>query len=125
MNDNLSFERHIIPESLKVKILKEQNNKCANTPTSKIKNMNGYKCDLYKYHDGTFQIKQNDKPMCNFDHIVPVQIGGTNDVYNIHALCLSCHEWKTMNDNNEIRNYKAILKTNKLLEEENNQLRKQ
>jgi|LakMenE01Jun11ns_1017448.scaffolds.fasta_scaffold9663839_2 hypothetical protein len=122
---NMLYNRQSIPESLKIKILEEQTNKCANTPTSKIKNMNGYKCDLYKYNDGSFPIKQNNKPMCNFDHIIPVQLGGTNDEYNIHALCLPCHEWKTMNDNNETRKYKKIIDTNKRLQEENDELKEQ
>lgn len=113
--DTTIYERISIPNTLKSKILLDQNNRCANTLLSKIKNMNGYKCDLYKYHDGSFQIKQNGKFMCNFDHIVPVQLGGTNDEYNIHALCLSCHEWKTMNDNIEIRKYKSLCGENKEL----------
>ena len=103
------MKRVNIGDGLKLKILRDQEYKCANTPAAKIRNMNGYKCELHKFRDGSFQIKQNNMPMCNFDHITPVKMGGTNDEHNIHALCLQCHAWKTVNDNREIRMFKKSL----------------
>ena len=46
--------------------------------------------------------------MCNnllnysyeIDHIIPLYKGGTNDNYNLQALCRNCHGIKTLNDRN-------------------------
>lgn len=35
---------------------------------------------------------------CNADHIVPLSLGGTNDIENFQLLCLKCHREKTNND---------------------------
>jgi 5-methylcytosine-specific restriction protein A len=31
----------------------------------------------------------------HYDHIIPCRLGGTNDLQNCQALCLSCHQEKT------------------------------
>lgn len=34
----------------------------------------------------------------HYDHVLPVALGGTNDVENIQLLCFSCHAEKTAQD---------------------------
>ena len=37
------------------------------------------------------------------DHIIPLKIGGTNNMNNIHAICVLCNSWKTGMYDNEIK----------------------
>jgi HNH endonuclease len=86
---------------LKQKILNDQNGKCANSPLSKIRNMNGFKCILYINGDGIIPLKSNNEPNGECDHIIPRSLGGTNDEWNLHYLCQFCHAQKTIQDNRE------------------------
>ena len=63
-----------IPEYIKVEVRKKQNNRCAICG-------NGFFEDLI-----------------NYDHKIPVALGGTSDVGNIQALCPTCHYLKTRHD---------------------------
>jgi len=66
--------------------------KCANKPESNIIGLENYDCPLWKDPDnpGSF-----DKSSYNIDHIIEYAIGGTNDIDNLQALCISCHAVKT------------------------------
>jgi len=65
-------KRTAIPEAVKFEILTKQNHKCA---------MCGRFLRIYE-----------------FDHVVPVALGGTSDVNNVQALCPECHSFKTKFD---------------------------
>lgn len=51
-------------------------------------NISGYVCPL--------KGKSFDEAGYDIDHIVPLSEGGTNDVSNLQALCVSCHRVKTL-----------------------------
>jgi 5-methylcytosine-specific restriction endonuclease McrA len=63
-----------ISEYIKVEVRKKQNNKCAI-------------CGNRFFED-----------LINYDHKIPVALGGTSDVSNIQALCPTCHYLKTRHD---------------------------
>ena len=64
--------RSSIPEAVKFEVLTKQNHRCA---------MCGKFLKIYE-----------------FDHVVPVALGGTSDVNNVQALCPECHSLKTKFD---------------------------
>lgn len=59
------FKRQAIPQWVKDEVLKVQNNKCS-------------RC-------------QKQTPYLEFHHIKPIEMGGTNDIFNIVAVCPDCH----------------------------------
>ncbi len=63
-----------IPEYIKVEILKRQNNRCA-------------MCGSLLSED-----------ILEYDHKIPVALGGTSSIDNIQALCANCHKLKTKYD---------------------------
>jgi len=65
-------KRSSIPEAVKFEVLNRQNLRCA---------MCGRFLRIYE-----------------FDHVVPIALGGTSDVNNIQALCPECHRLKTKFD---------------------------
>ena len=38
------------------------------------------------------------------DHIIPLYLGGSNDIKNLRALCRNCHGKKTLEDNMKRKN---------------------
>jgi hypothetical protein len=63
--------------------------------------------------------RQNDKcTLCNdclgvgrtVDHIIPLFLGGLNNIHNFQAICGTCNKWKTYRFDHFIKNY---LKKNK------------
>ena len=66
------IKRPSIPEAVKFEVLNRQNHQCA---------MCGKFLRIYE-----------------FDHVVPVALGGTSDVNNVQALCPECHSFKTKFD---------------------------
>lgn len=74
-----------ITKSQKEDIAAKQHFKCANS-------IYDYKCPLWQ--------KENDKgtfgeEKYHIDHIKEIADGGTDDISNLQALCLSCHAVKT------------------------------
>ena len=62
-------------------------------------------------------MKESQKGLCNLceepikkqfqiDHIRPLSNGGTNDRENLQALCVSCHQEKTKEENLNCEHYK-------------------
>jgi hypothetical protein len=131
--DMMSTNTPNVPKALRTKILESQDGKCANKPNSKIRNMRGYECPLYKNGgDGKMEIKLNGNPLGDCDHITPKAINGSNDEWNLHYLCKSCHGYKTDIDNAECIELKKLngipgmnnLKTYDSINEENMKLRR-
>lgn len=76
----------------KQEILQRQNYKCNNFPGSPFESKFNYCCLLHQNGgDGTFEEKVGHE----IDHIIPIQEGGTNEIKNGQALCVSCHRVKT------------------------------
>ena len=76
----------------KQEILQRQNYKCNNFPGSPFESKFNYCCLLHQNGgDGTFEQKVGHE----IDHIIPIQEGGTNEIENGQALCVSCHRVKT------------------------------
>ncbi|WP_457548724.1 HNH endonuclease [Archaeoglobus sp.] len=65
-------KRSSIPEAVKFEVLSRQGHRCA---------FCGKFLKIYE-----------------FDHVVPVALGGTSDVNNVQALCPECHSFKTKFD---------------------------
>lgn len=120
-NDNILddlFERNniAVPKSVKDNVLSFQKGKCANFPGSKIREINGYICILYKNNgDGKILLKTNGE--C--DHIKPREIGGSNDEWNLQYLCQFCHAEKTSNDRKELSFIKKYYRKFKKIENGN------
>jgi len=75
-------KKSFIPEAVKFDVLNRQNRRCA---------MCGRFLRIYE-----------------FDHMVPVALGGTSDVNNIQALCPECHRLKTKFDRLLISRFKEM-----------------
>ena len=82
--------RHQLNKSEKNDILKRQKYLCV-----------GENCE--KRHGKKLEISISD---CQFDHIMPRALGGSNSSENIQALCPNCHFEKTKIDNVNIRDRK-------------------
>ena len=73
-------------------IKSKQDYKCMNSPGSEFERLYEYQCPCYKRGgDGSFD--RND--LCDIDHIVATNRGGTSNIDNGMALCLNCHRVKT------------------------------
>ena len=71
------------------------------SPGSDFERLYEYECPCYRKGDGTFD--RND--LCDVDHIVATNRGGTSKIDNGMALCLNCHRVKT---NYEKKNKKSM-----------------
>lgn len=82
-----------ISESIKKQVAGKQFFKCANSPNSNLKGLEGYNCPRWLLsgpNQGSF-----DESNYEIDHILEKSIGGSNDTTNLQALCHSCHGLKT------------------------------
>jgi 5-methylcytosine-specific restriction protein A len=95
--------RRDVPDSDKKRVAGRQFYKCANAPEKE--SIPGYYCPMWIIYGGSFDIAGFD-----IDHIVEVADGGTNEMENLQALCLSCHRVKTAN-NSRIRRDKRQKET--------------
>lgn len=91
----MPFERLTLSDHEKKRILGRQRNRCMNVLSPSIV---GYTCPL-SYDPvlpGVF-----DEAGCEYDHILELAEGGSNDLTNFQALCVSCHRVKTARYNYE------------------------
>lgn len=79
-----------IPESVKKLVAGRQNYKCANSTSSHLPGLNGYRCPLWENGDGSF-----DESGYQIDHIIEFCKTFNNKPANLQALCTSCHSVKT------------------------------
>jgi len=83
-------------------IKSKQDYKCMNSPGSEFERLYEYQCPCYRRGgDGSF----DRKDLCDVDHIVACNKGGTSNIDNGMALCLNCHRVKT---NYEKKNKKSM-----------------
>ena len=87
-----SKNKRSISDKEKIKILRKQEFKCANTPESKLYNLDGYECLLWKYNGGVF-----DKSGFEADHVIEYCLSQDSSLSNMQLLCHSCHAQKTRN----------------------------
>jgi len=87
MNNIIS--RHISSE-VKEKIIKRQDNKCANFPEANLWQIGDYSCPLWKNDDGIF-----DRAGYEIDHVIEFCLTKDNNIDNLQALCPMCHTVKT------------------------------
>jgi hypothetical protein len=79
-----------LTEATKKRVAAKQHFKCANKPGSKSRGLDGYKCELWEFRDGTF-----GESLYEIDHIEEYCISHNNDISNLQALCPGCHAVKT------------------------------
>ena len=79
-----------VSETTKKTVASRQKFRCANAPGSHIRGLEDYDCVMWKLYEGSF-----DESCYEIDHITERCIGGDNDIKNLQALCLCCHEYKT------------------------------
>ena len=86
----MAIMRKNLSEGIKKLVAGRQQYRCANSPRSSI--IKNYNCPLWeiKTRYGSFGEEGYE-----IDHIKEVSKGGSNDLYNLQALCLSCHSVKT------------------------------
>lgn len=89
-NNKPSSKRESIPMIWRDKILMRQKNKCAAK-------------DCAKLHNGKKLMVNNRS---DFDHIVPLALGGKHKLSNIQALCPGCHRFKNREDRHKISQFK-------------------
>lgn len=103
--------RKAISDSLKEKIIKSQDYKCANSPDSDIPHLSSYECLLWKLSgkkEGVF-----DESGYEIDHIIPFSVSKDDSRNNLHALCSNCHSYKTKKEKKYIKNEKDKIKDSK------------
>lgn len=66
----------------------------------------GYRCEA----SGTrYGFEEGQRCNCHlslgvqFDHVLPCELGGDNDLANCAAICVQCHKFATRNDIRQIR----------------------
>ena len=96
-DDNSSSKREYIPTIWRDKILIKQKSKCAGK-------------DCAKLHNGK-KLMVNIRS--DFDHIIPLALGGKHKLSNIQALCPGCHRLKTREDRYKISQAKKKKKNKK------------
>lgn len=86
----MAIMRKNLSEGIKKLVAGKQQYRCANRPRSGI--IKNYNCPLWniKERNGSFGEEGYE-----IDHIKEVSRGGSNDMNNLQALCLSCHSVKT------------------------------
>lgn len=88
---NLPFKNQSFP-ALAMKIVKDvlqpPREECTKNQKKMINDRQGNKCNLC---DGVLKKAQ-------YDHIIPLVAGGTNELDNFQALCLECHFEKSKNE---------------------------
>lgn len=86
----MALARKNLSEGIKKLVAGKQQYRCANRPRSGI--IKNYNCPLWelKTRYGSFGEEGYE-----IDHIKEVSKGGSNDMNNLQALCLSCHSVKT------------------------------
>ena len=100
--ESKSKSRHI-PRKIKLKVLDNQNYKCANKPDKPALNLHDYKCYLWIYNYGNF-----DEATYDFDHIEEHCIKSDNSINNIQALCPNYHRVKTNRFNNQKQHFSTL-----------------
>jgi hypothetical protein len=83
-----------VSSKTKKDVIKRQNNKCANSPGSNYRGLEGYDCLVWKTNNGNFEYVSNNL-LCEVDHVIERSITRNDDSTNLKALCLSCHGYKT------------------------------
>jgi hypothetical protein len=87
-----------ISQSIKKSIITRQHYKCANSPGSKLMELEDFECPLWEKHNGKFIKTQDDKSyVYKIDNIIERAIGGTNELDNLQALCVQCYTEKKTN----------------------------
>lgn len=87
----------------KDRIAGRQRFKCANYPGSELKHLQNFVCPLWQNNDifkGNF-----GESGFHVDHIVEFADGGSDEDYNLQALCMDCHAIKT-------KKYQSLKKKN-------------
>lgn len=86
----MAIMRKNLSEGIKKLVAGRQQYRCANRPNSGI--IKNYNCPLWdlKTRYGSFGEEGYE-----IDHIKEVSKGGSNELNNLQALCLSCHSVKT------------------------------
>lgn len=86
----MAIMRKNLSEGIKKLVAGKQQYRCANRPRSGV--IKNYNCPLWniKERNGSFGEEGYE-----IDHIKEVSRGGSNDMNNLQALCLSCHSVKT------------------------------
>lgn len=86
----MAIMRKNLSEGLKKLVAGKQQYRCANRPRSGV--IKNYNCPLWniKERNGSFGEEGYE-----IDHIKEVSRGGSNEINNLQALCLSCHSVKT------------------------------
>jgi 5-methylcytosine-specific restriction endonuclease McrA len=79
-----------ISKKTKLELLNRQNQKCANNPNDPISSFTSYKCLLWKYQDGSFDLSGYE-----VDHIIERSLCNNNNINNLQLLCPNCHSYKT------------------------------
>lgn len=107
----MPVERLSLSDHEKKRILGKQRYRCNNTITPFISD---YTCPL-SYNPVLPGVL--DEAGCEYDHIVELAEGGSNDLTNFQALCVSCHRVKTARYNYERMKNKSN-KTSENVEDE-------
>ncbi len=86
----MAIVRKNLSEGIKKLVAGKQQYRCANRPRSGI--IKNYNCPLWNIKDRNGSFGEEGYEI---DHIKEVSRGGSNDMNNLQALCLSCHSVKT------------------------------
>jgi hypothetical protein len=86
----MAIMRKNLSEGIKKLVAGKQQYRCANRPRSGI--IKNYNCPLWNIKDRNGSFGEEGYEI---DHIKEVSRGGSNDMNNLQALCLSCHSVKT------------------------------
>lgn len=93
-----STEAATLTSGQKLRVAAQQNFKCANNPNLVasgivLVGLEGYKCPFWKIpgNNGVF-----DESSYEVDHILEQSRGGLSNRSNLQALCVACHQVKTL-----------------------------